>query len=453
MMWSLWVLLGTAVSIESYLVHDVHERLSHGRQLKIYLPKSSSKLEFRPAEEPSKTFLYWDQGAQATRGRVSGAGSERRWYLDKVTYEDQGTYVQRDHWNKEISSLKVAVITRHDYVKCIAGEDLDISLEGIDLADTQLFFSGPDANVTLVRYGGTLTENHPDYWNRVKTYSTKITIENVNTTDVGYYTLRDRRDRVVSVIRMELTDHHEDEQANHSYITYLTLILLGVPTAICCCCRKKIFKKKAPHTAAVVQGTPESLHPPPGYNMPGGGVSPGPGGPVFYHGPGPDPNMGVYPQASYPDPGMPGQPQWAGPHFQPGFNPCYPPQDPMFPDGQQPQWNGPQPTQPQYNPGGPPVQWTGPPNQFQYPVAPMGYAPVMYSAAPPSEPVKEEIKMDKLSSADPLLAHSHNPPQTRSPSAPNPLTSSDVLHSSDAAYEFNIDTGKNATTTNTANFL
>ncbi|XP_010862763.2 uncharacterized protein LOC105006102 isoform X2 [Esox lucius] len=435
-MWRTWILLGTALSVESYLVHDVHERLSHGRQLKIYLPKSSWKLEFKPAEEPTKTFLYWNQGALTTRGRVSGTGTDRRWYLDKVTYEDQGTYVQRDHWNKELSSLKVAVTTRHDYLKCIAGEDLYISLEGIDLADAQLYFSGADANITLVRDGAVVTQNHPEYWDRVKTYSTKITIENVNTTDVGYYTLRDRRDRMVSIIRMELTDRHEDEHANHSYITYLTLILVGIPTAICCCCREKIFKKKAPHTAAILQGTPEMQHPPPDYNVPGGGVSPGPGGPVFYHGPGPDHNMGGYPQVHpYPDPGMAGQPQWTGPHFQPGFNQGYPPQDPMFPQAQPPQWNGPPPTQPQYNPG----------------VPPMGYAPVMYSAPPPSEPVKEEIKMDKMSPADPLLAHSLQPPQASSPSVPMPT--SDILHSSDTAYQFNIDTGKNATTTNTANFL
>lgn len=87
----------------------------------------------------------------------------------------------------------------------MAGEDLYISLEGIDLADAQLSFSGADANVTLVHDGAVVAQDHLDYWNRVKTYSTKITIENVNTTDVGYYTLRDRRDRVVSIIRMELT--------------------------------------------------------------------------------------------------------------------------------------------------------------------------------------------------------------------------------------------------------
>lgn len=47
---------------DSYSVHDLHERLAHGRQLKIFLPKSAEKLEFTPADDPSKTFLYWEKG-------------------------------------------------------------------------------------------------------------------------------------------------------------------------------------------------------------------------------------------------------------------------------------------------------------------------------------------------------------------------------------------------------
>lgn len=113
---------------ESYAVHDLHERLTHGRQLKIFLSKSAEKLEFTPADDPSKTFLYWEKGRlrsetlrdtscsgcgqdghggklwvassvavdvflcgycavfyRMTKGRVSGTGSDRRWYIDKVT--------------------------------------------------------------------------------------------------------------------------------------------------------------------------------------------------------------------------------------------------------------------------------------------------------------------------------------------------------------------------------
>nr|XP_029543135.1 uncharacterized protein LOC115145768 isoform X1 [Oncorhynchus nerka] len=400
MMWSLWILLGTVLSVDGYVVPDLHKRLSHGHQLKIYLPKSAEKLEFIPAAEPLKTYLYWGRGSRATRGKVSGTGTDRSWYLDKVTYKDQGTYVQRDYWNKEISSLKVAVTTRREYTKCVVGEELHISLEGIDQADATLSFSGANANVTLVHDGAVVAQDLPDYWNRVKTLSTKISIQNVNTSDVGYYTLKDTRDRVVAIVRMELIDKHENEAGNP---LMALLLLLGIPASICFCCRKRIFKNKSPDTTAIQLDNPETLHPPPGYNMPGGGVSPGPGVPGGY--------PQVYPP---PNPGMPGQPQWTGPPPQPCFNPGYPSQDPLYPPAQPP------PNQPQYNPGAPP----------------MGYAPVMYSA--PSG--NEEIKMENMSPADPLLAHP--PPQV-------PPPTSEALHSTDGAFQFNTDTGKNAPT----NFL
>lgn len=74
---------------ESYIVHDVNERLAHGRQLKIYLPKSAHKLEFTPANNPSGTRVYWEEkkfvSDKMKKGRVSGTGSDRRWYIDKVT--------------------------------------------------------------------------------------------------------------------------------------------------------------------------------------------------------------------------------------------------------------------------------------------------------------------------------------------------------------------------------
>lgn len=43
-------------------------------------------------------------------------------------------------------------IERNNYLKCVAGESLHISLEGIELADAYLDFSGEYANVTLVSW-------------------------------------------------------------------------------------------------------------------------------------------------------------------------------------------------------------------------------------------------------------------------------------------------------------
>ncbi|XP_076003944.1 uncharacterized protein LOC142996764 [Genypterus blacodes] len=408
MIWTL-ILLGSVLCVDSYAVHDIHERLAHGRQLKMYLPKAAEKLEFTPAYEPGKTFLYWEKARfSATKGRVSGTGSDRRWYIDKVTYEDEGSYTQRDFWNNEISILKVAVTPRHNYVKHVPGKSLVISLEGIELSDASLSFTGEAVNVTLVRDGARVSQDILDYYDRVQIHNTNIEILHVNVSDVGRYTLKDRRDRVVSTTRMDLTDHDDDSGGNP---LLALLLLLGIPAGICCCCRKKIFKQKA-STAATQQASPAVLHPasgpsglPPSYN------TEGQPGTVYYNGPAPDGT--IY----HPPPAV-------SPPF-PGYNPAYQPQNPLYPPAgspmmmpPQPQWNGPPPGQ--YPPG---------------PVAPMGYAPapVMYSAPPPeasSEPINPPTS--------PLLTA---PQQTDSASAPVPP--------SNDAYMFQINKDKGSST----NFL
>ncbi|AWP06368.1 Hypothetical protein SMAX5B_004946 [Scophthalmus maximus] len=389
--------------LDSYAIHD-HERLNHGRQLKIFLSKNCEKLEFIPADDPTRTLLYWENGrTRMSKGRVSGTGSDRRWYLDKVTYEDQGTYIQRDYWKKEISTFKVAVLPKLNFVKCVAGESLYVSLEGIDLADAYLAFSGEAANVTLVRHGAPVSQDLPDYWNRVQTHSMNIEIRHVNYTDQGHYFLRDSKGRKVSVTRMDLTDHHENTGGNP---LMALLLLLGIPAGICCCCRKKIFKKTETTTATLQTS---AVHPPPGNP--------------------------VGPSPPYTAPGHPGGVYSHGPNPSMGYNPAYPPQNLPYPTpgpamgvpAQPPYWNGPPPGQ--YPPG---------------PGAPMGYAPVMYSAPPPasaSEPVKEEVKMENMgySPADPLLTATAPAEAAASPEAPVPPSSTNTLSSSEVASTFKID--------------
>ncbi|XP_040042008.2 uncharacterized protein LOC120824914 isoform X2 [Gasterosteus aculeatus] len=436
MTWRVVILLAAAaaLAVESYIVHDVNERLAHGRQLKIYLPKSAHKLEFTPANNPSGTRVYWEEkkfvSDKMKKGRVSGTGSDRRWYIDKVTYEDEGTYTQKDFWNKEISSVKVAVTLRHNYAKCVAGDSLYVQLEGIIPTDVTLSFTGQAHNVTLVRDGALLSQDLADYWGRVQIRSSDIEIKNVNYSDVGHYTLRNRGYRVVSVTRMDLTDRRESTGGNP---LLALLLLLGIPAGICCCCRKKIFKKKAA-TAETLQCSPVAVHPPPGgpvgpcppYN------TPGQPGVAYYHGP--DPNMGP---TFHPPPPTAGPGQWNGPPPSPGFNPAYPPQNPAYP-----------PAGPALNPHAQPPQWNGPP-PVAYPtgpVAPMGYAaaPVMYSSAPPAAASgpPQEVKMENMASspADPLLTTTQ---QAEAASPPVPPSSSNVP-SSDNAYKFKID-GKSST--------
>uniref|UniRef100_A0A8C6TP87 Immunoglobulin V-set domain-containing protein n=1 Tax=Neogobius melanostomus TaxID=47308 RepID=A0A8C6TP87_9GOBI len=299
MLWAVVGLLVTALTAESYIVRDQHERLQHGQKLKIDLPKSTEKLEFIPADDPRQTLVYWDKyksSSHTLKGSMSGSGSDLRWYIQQVTYDDQGTYTQKDHWGKEMSTLKVAVSTKSNYIKRVAGETLSISLEGIREEEASLSFSGEYGNVTLVRRGSRVSQDLPDYFDRVRTHFNSISIIGVNVSDVGHYRLTDRKDRLVSVTRMDLTDRHDSVNGNP---LLALLLLLGIPAGICCCCRKKIFKSKA-STAHTIQTTPGAVvvHPSgptgpcPPYNQP----QPG-GGPAIH-----------------PPPAAPG----------PGYNPGYP---------------------------------------------------------------------------------------------------------------------------------
>ncbi|KAK7930081.1 hypothetical protein WMY93_006476 [Mugilogobius chulae] len=430
MMFAVLGLLVTALSVESYVVHDTHDRLPHGRQLKIYLPKSTEKLEFIPFDDPRQTLTYWDKRRSSSwtmKGHVSGSGNDRRWYLDGVTYDDQGTYIQKDYWDKEMSTLKVAVTAKNNYIKRVAGRSLYVSLEGIRQEDATLKFSGESANVTLVRDGALVSQELPDYFDRVRFSSRNIEIVSVNVSDVGHYHLFDRKGRLVSMTRLDLTDKEESE----GNPLLALLLLLGIPAGVCCCCRKKIFKSKST-TAQTVQSTPGVIispgptGPSPPYNQPTpGGYYPTPAtdlGPAIHPPPSPSMNPG-YPA---PNPAYPA----ANPAY-PAANPAYPAASPGYPAANPgypppagaPQWNGPPPAAglyPSYPPG---------------PTAPMGYtpAPVMYSEAPP----KEEIKMENMAPApapaptDPLLTH---PPET----SPSSATAPPAPTSADGAVTFDI---------------
>lgn len=56
-----------------------------------------------------------------------------------------------------------------------------------------------------VRDGARVSQDLLDYWDRVRTHAMNIEIQNMNLSDMGHYTLKDRRDRVVSITRMDLT--------------------------------------------------------------------------------------------------------------------------------------------------------------------------------------------------------------------------------------------------------
>lgn len=92
--------------------YTTRERLSHGRRLSIKLSKETERLEFLP-EDGSSMETIWRRGQHASKGRVTGGSSsssfDQRWELQKVVFEDKGTYILRDYWNKETKSILLEV--------------------------------------------------------------------------------------------------------------------------------------------------------------------------------------------------------------------------------------------------------------------------------------------------------------------------------------------------------
>lgn len=86
----------------------------------------------------------------------------------------------------------------------MAGEDLKIDLEGSNYHEATLVFSAETGNYTLVRDGNPVGNDLPDFSDRVRVSSSGITIRSVNASDVGRYRLYDRKERLVSVIKMKL---------------------------------------------------------------------------------------------------------------------------------------------------------------------------------------------------------------------------------------------------------
>ncbi|KAL2097348.1 hypothetical protein ACEWY4_006555 [Coilia grayii] len=424
-MWSLLILIVAVLNVECY--YTTRERLAHGRRLTIKIPKEAERLEFK-SQDSSALETIWSRGSSPRKGRLTGSSitsstSDQRWELQTVVFDDEGTYILRDYWNKEIKSILLAVTAGNEYINRVAGEDLHISLAGTNYHDITLQFSGEAGNFTLVRDGAPVGNDLPDYAGRVKISSSGINIYNVNTSDVGRYRLYDNRDRLVCITKMNLVDEHQYGGGNP---LLALLLLLGIPAGVCCCCRKKIFRKKATTTAMhVMQADGPPPGGPPSYNTPM--IPPGSGGQVFYHGPTPDPNAGyspgyqpaVSPALPPQNPAYPGQPAMPpGPGFQPGYDPQNPVYPPPVPGGP-PQWNGP------------------PPNQYN-PAVPPGYTPVALNVPPAtySEPPKEEVKMTEMAPAAPLLTPPQ--PQGGQPTAPG----GDILGSSSTAAQFHIDTGK-----------
>ncbi|XP_026790886.1 uncharacterized protein LOC113539365 [Pangasianodon hypophthalmus] len=395
-----------------------HEKLMYGQQLSIRLPTGAENLEYVSADESQKNVL-WSRFSITKRGIVIGRDDNRKFEILSVTFEDQGTYTVYNFWNKKISIHLLKVITKTGIQDCVAGETLSISLSGVSKNNATLHFSNDDFNLTLVERGSPVGNLHPEYMGRIQVTSNSIEVLNVNVSDVGNYTLRDRLNRKVKIISMRLVDHHEGVNAGP---LMGLLMLLGIPPCIYCCCRKKICNKRSQHTTTTTTTTvmlDNQINPPgPPVDYANSTAIAGPT-PVYTPG---YPAVGtVHPP---PNPTFPPQPPYSG---YPATSPAMPPNPPFnpgyapasgFPPAQPPQWSG------------------APYNQS----APAGFAPVMYNAPAGPEPVTGEI-----TPMTPLLT----PPQPEVAQPPAPYAGANVINSSDSAAQFNINMGKDSS----SNFL
>uniref|UniRef100_A0AAR2LRV7 Uncharacterized protein n=1 Tax=Pygocentrus nattereri TaxID=42514 RepID=A0AAR2LRV7_PYGNA len=423
-MWSFWILLCAALFTESFASRTDYLELLFGNQLTIKLPTSwSDSMDFTSADE-SRHYTVWSKKSGSVKGTVRGSGDDRHYVLSYVNFDDQGTYTQRNYWDKVTYVAKVKVFPKKYTKDCVAGETLNILLEGIKRDDASLRFSNQDVNVMLVQRG-LPAHNLLDFSGRIRVTTSSIQVLNVNVSDLGNYTLFDGQDRKAITVRLNLVDHHEG--INASPLMAL-LLLLGIPAGICCCCRKRIFKKSSQSTAmttVLTQNVSPPPGPPPAYSNP---VPPAGPNPMYTPGYPTDGASMIHPPPA--DPSFPPQPQYGGQPAMPP-NPMYPPVYPapgdsaVHPPPSDPSF----PPQPQY--GGQPAM---PPNP--------AFTPVMYTAPPGSqnEGNKGDIKMNEISSATPLLGPSNlevGPP-------PAPHTGTDILTSSNSAAQFNIDAGKSS---------
>ncbi|XP_072533180.1 uncharacterized protein [Salminus brasiliensis] len=445
-MWRLWILLCTASLAESQKTDYVELPFGHQLSIKLSLTRSDS-LEFTSVDE-SQHYTVKSSFVTSKRGTVTGSGDSRRFIISSVNFDDEGTYIQKNFWNKVTSITKVKVLHKRGTRDCVPGETLSIWLDGIRKDEASLRFSNEDVNLMLVERGSPV-KNLPDYFGRIKVTSSSIQVLNVNVSDVGNYTLFDGQDRRAVTIRMYLVDHHEGIDASP---LMALLLLLGIPAGVCCCCRKKIFRKSSQSTAMTTIHSQNMISPPgppPAYNHPVAPVGPGPIYTPGYPAPG---ESQVHPPP--PNPGYPVQPQY-------GREPAMPqnPQGPAsgYPPAQPTQWTG-----PPYNPAAPAMYTPGyptpgesqvhpPPLDPAYPPQPYsgqpampfnpGFTPVMYSAPAGSETEGNKLKMNEMSAATPLLT----PSQTEVGPPPAPYTATDVLNSSNSTVQFNVDTGKSST--------
>ncbi|XP_036430240.1 uncharacterized protein LOC118810525 [Colossoma macropomum] len=207
--------------------------LQYGDTLSIKLPVEAETLTFT---SKSQNGIIWPSSAWHNRGTVKGLDDKRSFIINTVNFDDQGTYIQRNHWNARTYATEVKVLSRRYTQDCVAGKTLSISLNGLEKDQASLRFSNKEVDHMLVQRGSPVG-NLPGYYERISVTNSSIQVLNFNVSDVGQYTLLDSQGREAKVITANLAEPHSWKNL---FIIVGVILLAG----ICCYVGKTAWKRQ-----------------------------------------------------------------------------------------------------------------------------------------------------------------------------------------------------------------
>ncbi|KAL7889666.1 hypothetical protein AOLI_G00019240 [Acnodon oligacanthus] len=207
--------------------------LQFGDTLSIKLPVEAETLTFT---SKSQNDIIWPRTTRSNRGNVKGLDDERSFIINTVNFDDQGTYIQRNHWNTRTYATEVKVLSRRYTQDCVAGKTLSISLNGLEKDQASLRFSNKEVDYMLVEKGSPVG-NLSGYYKQINVTNSFIQVLSFNVSDVGQYTLLDGQGREAKVITANLA---EPLSWKPLFIIVGVILLVG----ICCYVGKRVWKRQ-----------------------------------------------------------------------------------------------------------------------------------------------------------------------------------------------------------------
>ncbi|KAJ8269384.1 hypothetical protein COCON_G00119910 [Conger conger] len=216
------------------------EHLNYGDDFRLELLDSVAVLQFSHKDSPSQFVTLWNKThpteGTGKRGRVRG----RYWLADKVTFADQGSYIQRNKEGRFISRQHLNIQARGDTFFTPNGDSVVFPLKLLP-SQVQLYFEPTDGNgkQQLVRNGRVLL---PKYEYRLTVEEDRMEIDELGSSDSGIYQIVDADGNVVYFAEVTVE--------GPTYFKYLPLLGFLIFGVIMCFCMKKICCKKSAQAPA-----------------------------------------------------------------------------------------------------------------------------------------------------------------------------------------------------------